>query len=328
MQVLVPSDSPTVYADMNVFRYLSYGELTIDKPERFQWVYSHVHLDEIRRTGNTDAFDGMKQLRAVEIDDVLDYRFKSIGNIVLREYVDPALRYQQHIDAISGYEDTGELIIELLLRFYGADNFKELSLTPDMLRMEVDRLTAEANPVQRNVLLKQVDRVSSDMKLMIEEQLQERLPLEQSRSEFGLSSSDRETASKSRSPIDALWEIVKDKAGGIRQAQFFGFEAIPGTENLPRTQDGSIAGAYTVLNLLGLRADTKLAKRDKIKNTISDSNHVGMASYCSALLSADKRLCDKANAIYVHVNSHCSALHFDYDSSGMNLHLEISTSSP
>ncbi|MGM0525504.1 MAG: hypothetical protein ACQEQ8_04850 [Pseudomonadota bacterium] len=62
---------PTIYADMNVFRYVACGDVSIVDPERFIWVYSHVHLDEIYRNGNTDALNGMRELKAVEVCDVL-----------------------------------------------------------------------------------------------------------------------------------------------------------------------------------------------------------------------------------------------------------------
>ncbi len=66
---------PTIYADMNVFRYVAYGDISITDPDRFIWVYSHVHLDEINRNGNTDALEGTKAI-AVEINDMLNENFR------------------------------------------------------------------------------------------------------------------------------------------------------------------------------------------------------------------------------------------------------------
>ena len=53
--------------------------------------------------------------------------------------------------------------------------------------------------------------------------------------------------------------------GGIKKNQFFGFEPIPGIQGVQHTQHGGIAGAHTVLNMLGLSPDKGLSKRDKIK---------------------------------------------------------------
>jgi hypothetical protein len=47
----------------------------------------------------------------------------------------------------------------------------------------------------------------------------------------------------------------------------------------------------------GLYPDHGLTKDKKMKNTLSDGEHVGMASYCNALLSADEKLCRKARSL-------------------------------
>lgn len=312
MKTLVISDLPTIYADMNVYRYVAYGDISIEKPERFKWTYSHVHLDEIVRNGNTDTLEGMKILNAVEIDDVLNEKFESVENIILRDYIDPGERYELHLEAIAGFEDQSDFIVEHLLRFFGADNFEELSLTPENLRNEIDRLTSEVDDEMRAELLERAEKVSIEMKESINTHLKERLPIDKTRLVMGLTSGARKKAEISDSPIDELWKIIGSSIGGIQKNQFFGFEPIPGIQGVQHTQHSAFAGAHTVLNMLGLNPDRGLAKREKIRNIMSDGQHVGMASYCNGLLSADKRFCDKANAIYVHVGSNTNALWFQY----------------
>lgn len=185
------SDIPTIYADMNVFRYIACGDISIYEPARFKWVYSHVHLDEIHRNGNTDALEGMKILGAVEIDDVLDEKFQSIGNIVLRNYVDPYLRYDQHLDAIKGYENANDHIEEHLIRIFGADNFNELSMTPDQMREEIDRLTTDIGPNTRAALLDKAENVSNEMRESINTHLKDRMPIDKTRAAMGITSEMR-----------------------------------------------------------------------------------------------------------------------------------------
>jgi hypothetical protein len=112
MNKLVRSNLPTIYADLNIFRYIAYGEISIKEPERFNWIYSHVHLDEMKRTGNTDALKGMSILNAVEIDDVLNKKFESEGNIVLNAFIDPELRYKEHLQNTAGYEGSEDIFVE------------------------------------------------------------------------------------------------------------------------------------------------------------------------------------------------------------------------
>jgi hypothetical protein len=312
MKTIVLSDLPTIYADMNVYRYVAYGDISIENPERFKWVYSHVHLDEMVRNGNTDALEGMRILKAIEINDVLNERFESVGNIKLMDYADPNERYEQHLEAIAGLEDQSDLMVEHLLRFFGADNFEELSLTPENLCKEIDRLTSKAGDKVRAELLGRANEVSAEMKISIDTHLKERRPIDKTRLDIGLTSSVRKKAENSESPIDELWKIIGPSAGGITKNQFFGLEPIPGIQGVQHTQHGAFAGAHTVLNMLGISPDQGLAKREKIKSIMSDGQHVGMASYCNALLSADKRFCDKANAIYKHVGLSTNALWFQY----------------
>lgn len=312
MNINIKNKQTTLYADMNVFRYVAYGDVQILAPDEILWVYSYVHLNEIVRNGNKDALEGIKLLKAVEIADVLNHSFESVGNVVLRNYVDPYERYEEHLEAISGLGDHEDLMIEYLLRFFGADNFTELSLTLKKLRKEVNRLTSNLEGETRVDLLNRAEKVSKEMKESIDTHLKERRPIDKTRSEMGLTSEIRKKTENSESPIDELWKILEPSVRGLTKNQFFGFEPVPGVEGVQHTQHGAITGSHVVLNMLGFSPDTGLAKRKKIKNIISDGQHVGMASYCNGLISADKRLCNKANAVYKYLGSYTKALWFEY----------------
>lgn len=322
MRKQVDAERPTIYADMNVFRYMALGELSVDNANEFLWVYSSVHLDEIARGQNFDAIDGMRALCAVELSDVLNERFESVGNIVLRPYIDPHERFQAHMNAIAGYEHSGDSMVEHLLRAFGADNFPELAMTPKELRSEVERLTSELDPAIREDFLRHANDVSSTMENVINTHLKDRRPIDETRRAMGLTSAARDAAQRSSSPIDAVWKIIEPSLGGsVTKNQFFGFEPLPVMNGVPNTQHGALAGVHTVLNLLGISPDGGLAKRRKIKNILSDGQHVGYASYCSALLSADTQFCNKARAIYQHAGCRTNILWFPYRSEGCSLRL-------
>lgn len=322
MNSYLVSDQPTIYADMNVYRYLACGDISIVEPERFIWVYSNIHLDEIHRNGNTDALEGMKLLRAVEICDVLNEEFKSVGNIVLRAYVDPYKRYEQHLDAIAGYEGVADHMVEHLIRVFGADNFKELSETPNQIREEIERITSVLDDGRRQQIAEKASTVSSDMKASIEEHLKSHMPIDKTRKSFGITSEARKNIEKSGSAIDEVWSLISPSIPNITKNQFFGFEPLLGIEGVQHTQHGSISGAHIVLNMIGISPDRGLAKREKIKNIMSDGQHIGMASYCNALVSADKGVINKAMCIYSYLKNITSALHFEYKK-GYELNLGI-----
>jgi hypothetical protein len=319
------TDVPTIYADMNVYRYIACGDISIYKPTRFKWVYSHVHLEEVHRNGNTDALEGMKILSAVEIDDVLNEKFQSVGNVTLKKYLDPYLRYEQHLEAIKGYENANNHMVEHLIRIFGADNFCELSKTPDQMREEIERLTAEIDPKARTELLDKAEVVSDEMKDSINTHHKDKMPIDKTRLAMGITSEIRKDIERSDSPIDAIWNLISPSLDGITKDQFFGFEQIPGIEGVQHTQHGAISGSQIVLNMLGISPDQGLAKREKIKNIMSDGQHVGMASYCNALLSADRRFCNKARAVYEYLGNVTSALHFEFKK-GMALNFGVQRS--
>jgi hypothetical protein len=313
MKSYLATNLPTIYADMNVFRYVAYGDISIIDPERFNWVYSHVHLDEMNRNGNTDALKGIKVLHAVEICDVLDENFQSVGNVILREYIDPFVRYEQHLEAISDFEDVNEHMVENLIRLFGADNFKELSKTPEQMRAEIDRLTSIISDERRKTILNKATDVSKEMKDVINAHLKDRMPIDKTRNAIGISSENRKKLEKSHSPIDDIWDIISPSIPNISKDQFFGFEPIPGIEGVQHTQHGAISGAHIVLNMLGISPDKGLSKREKIKNIMSDGQHTGMASYCNALISADRAFSNKARCIYQYLGNVTNALFFQFE---------------
>jgi hypothetical protein len=325
MNSYLVTDLPTIYADMNVFRYLACGDISIDEPNRFHWVYSHVHLDEIHRNGNADALEGMKMLGAVEIDDILDEKYQSVGNIALRNYLDPHIRYEQHLEAISGSENSSDYFVEHLIRTFGADNFDELSKTPDQMREEIERLTTEIDSITRTEMLEKVELVSDVMRNTINTHLKDRMPIDKTRRAMGITSEMRKDIERSESPIDSIWNLISSSMNGFTKDQFFGFEPIPGIEAVQRTQHGAISGSQIVLNMLGISPDQGLAKRKKIKNIMSDGQHVGMASYCNALLSADRTFCNKARVVYRYLGNITNTLHFEFKT-GMEIKLDVKKS--
>jgi nitrogen regulatory protein PII-like uncharacterized protein len=303
---------PTIYADMNVYRYVACGDMSINDPDRFIWVYSHVHLDEIQRNGNKDALEGMKLLRAVELCDVLNEKFQSVGELTLRDYIDPYESFAHYLNITSDYKNIGDYMVEHLIRSFGADNFKELSKAPYQLREEIERLTSDFNNKAREEILKKVSVVSEEMSESIEKHFKIRMPIDKTRNAFGVTSQDRKKIEKSHSPIDDVWDLISPTIPNITKNQFFGFEPIPGIKGVQHTQNGAISGAYIILNMLGINPDEGLAKREKIKNIISDSQHAGMASYCNVLVSADRAFTNKARCIYTYLGIITNILYFDY----------------
>jgi len=318
------AEKPIIYADMNIYRYLACGDISIVEPDRFIWAYSIVHLNEVHRNGNTDALEGMKLLQAVEIRDVLNEDFQSVGNITLFSYVDPYLRYQCHLQAIAGYEDLNDHVVEHLIRFFGADNFEELSETPRHMQYDIQHMTHNIDDERRQSIAARASSVAEEMRAVIDKHLKERIPIEKTRTALGVTSEIRKTLEASDLVIDDVWELLSPQilVSGRTKDQFFGFSPTPEMEGIQHTQYGAISSAHIVLNMLGISPDKGLAKRDKIKSILSDGQHTGMASYCNAFISADRAVINKARGIYTYLKNVTNALHFNYEK-GYELKLGI-----
>jgi hypothetical protein len=190
---------------------------------------------------------------------------------------------------------------------------------------EIDRLTAGLDVRARDELLENAEAVSNEMKDFINTHLKDQMPIDKTRQEMGITSEKRKDVEMSESPIDSIWNLISPSMNGVTKDQFFGFEPISGIAGVQHTQHSAISGSQIVLNTLGVSPDQGLAKRQKIKNILSDGQHVGMASYCNALLSADRRFCNKARTVYKYLGNITNALHFEFRK-GMEIKLSVDKS--
>jgi hypothetical protein len=104
--------------------------------------------------------------------------------------------------------------------------------------------------------------------------------------------------------IEQIWEIILPnlQTTEISCDQFFGFDPIDkqGYETWP-TYLG-IIGCCATMDILGFQSEKKCRNIEKIHNIRSDSVHIAMGAYCSAIMSEDKRLVKRAKAIYEYKN--------------------------
>jgi hypothetical protein len=82
--------------------------------------------------------------------------------------------------------------------------------------------------------------------------------------------------------------------------QFFGFSPIIDQGFPPSSTFYKIIGGHLILSWLGYAAEKKA--RDHITNILSDGSHIAYAAFCDGFISADRRLCKKAQAIYSYLD--------------------------
>lgn len=291
------------------------GELEITTIGAIQFTYSHVHFDEILRSGNADILRGIEVLHAVPVvsNENKEYDIDSIG--VCFEYEDPYEKFEKykkeklHLD-----EAALNNMQEMLLRFLGADNYEELKNVPSSILDSVNDV-ADTDYIGSKELVEKAHKTAKDLESLLENDLSEQMPLSNTRKAFGFPKGAT-IHSNEMNPIDAIWEHMKGNVGSCTKDQFFGFESIPGVE-IEQSQLGTIAGCHMVLNMVGFHPDKGLPKREKIRNIMSDGQHLGHASLCGAFLTSDYRLYKKAEAIFKYRNFVTEAIHVPYKPENM-----------
>jgi predicted ribosome quality control (RQC) complex YloA/Tae2 family protein len=102
--------------------------------------------------------------------------------------------------------------------------------------------------------------------------------------------------------IDQIWDKFGNIGTLLQKDVMFGKKPINECnpcESYPKYLQ--IVSCYMALNYLGYWPD-QLSKVRRIPGITSDASHVGYASFCSAILSEDRRLCKKAEAVYQYLN--------------------------
>lgn len=309
-----------IYADSNIYRYMATGELEIITVGSIQFAYSSVHFDEMLRSGNTDMLRGMEALRAVPVvsNEKGEYDFDSIG--VCFEYEDPYEKFEKYKSDNEHLNDGAEdNICEMLLRFLGADNYEELKNVPVSI-VDIALDATDNEYVDSTELLEKAQNTASELEGVIENNLSKQMPLSETRKAFGFPKGATTSHGNEMNPIDGIWEHMKDKVGSVTKDQFFGFEPVPGVEIEP-SRLGNVAGCHLILNMVGFHPDKGLSKREKIKNIMSDGQHLGHASLCGAFLTSDHRLYKKAEAIFKYRNFTTQAMHIPYNAEKMSVTL-------
>jgi hypothetical protein len=107
---------------------------------------------------------------------------------------------------------------------------------------------------------------------------------------------------KGENQLLQIWEIIKPVCGTLTSDQFFGFDPVHkfGYESVPAYL--GIASCCAVLDILGFKAEKKVRRLEKLPNVRSDAAHIGMGAYCTAIVSTDRRLAERAKAIYQYKN--------------------------
>lgn len=290
------------YLDQNIVGYLRDGKMGSASVTGVDWVYSDVHFSEIARGNDATSFlQVLRELKARQIRIVLDDQYRATDKACVNEHSCPFERYERYLEAVSEVQFDDSLFTDFIGRLFGADNFENVRALPAKLRNQVETLLnpigAEAAIDLRTASL----RAASKLEELIESELKEPRSLEQLRKPLG-ADNGRIGNINSHNPILQIWELIRERCPGMSVGQFFGSPTFDG-----------IVGCHTALNFIGYRTDKGIADPKNIPNILSDGRHIAYAAFCEALISADRRVCEKAKAIYRYLNVSTEVMRLEFE---------------
>lgn len=287
------------YLDQNIVGYLYEGSLSLENPVEVQWVYSNEHFTEIARGGKIALLNVFKDLKARQIELVLDENFRITGDAHLHPYSDPIERYERHLEAINEVAFNQTPSLDLAARFLGADNLNAAQSVPNRMDEQLRVILEGLGPLGEP-LVERWEAAKNGLTEMIEKHLKSVQPLESTRQLFGTGKGRGSNLRPLEDPILALWELLSPNLPDMSIDQFFGFDPPDKQGYIEWPLFLGIIGCHSVLNVLGYHPDKGLSKSTVLPSILSDGSHIAHGAFCNVLVSGDRRLCAKARAIYKH----------------------------
>lgn len=296
---------PLVYVDQNVLVPLSERAPRLASGPNVQWVYSKEHFAEIRRSSDPDQYlTALDMLGAKLIDlELIDWKITGSAKLIDGSAFE---HYSNYCEALTDVDVNENLFDPFQAWVNGGGDEQLLRDLPGHIAEQILALT-ESLPVEQRSALR--DTASGvDLTPMIGEMVARGNDIKQTREALG-DGKGRIGQVTGDNQLIQIWALIAPACGGITRDQFFEFDPIDkqGYETWP-TYLG-IVGCCAVLDIVGFQAEKKCRRLAKLPNVRSDSGHIAMGAFCSAILSADKRLTKRAKAIYEYKGIGTASLH-------------------
>lgn len=283
-----------MYLDQNVLGLQLSGELRLSKRNDMLWVYSNEHFAEIQRSASPEQY--LSQLRRIDAKllelELSDGR-KILDTARVVETGDPEQHYLRYLEARADVPFDDTLFDAFQAWVNGGGDEGLFKAFPEKIAEQISRLIED---IPYSTLHEEAAALHG-MSDVIGQMVGWGNNIQKTRKALGVGKGVAGAISGDNA-LREIWNIIGAACNGITCDQFFGFDPPDkqGYETWP--QFLGIVGCCAVLDIVGFQAEKKCRKIEKIPNVRSDSAHIAMGAFCSALLSEDKRLARRANAIY------------------------------
>ena len=307
-----------IYLDQNVLGDLYDKEYHLVKNGGNEWVYSPEHLNEIHRGGRTEILDVLRGLNARLIFCPTSDAGLINDNLKVSVYEEPHTVYTRYLEHRNSSLIDTSIFNPILAAFFGNQEDDTLSsYADDLSRLATDLI--HRYPQLKSLSSIDYEKGLYDAGTKTQAGLSNVISLDQRRKIFHLDKGRGSSYIRSENPILDLWKHMNEAVEPtISIDQFFGFDPIDknlfGYDEWPLFL--GVCTCYFALNMIGYRPDEGLPKVSRVPANSSDAMHVAYGAFCSGFITRDKKMCDKAKAIYTYKNIKCEAVHVnDYLSS-------------
>lgn len=285
---------PLIYIDQNMIGFQLDGVVDLSRLKDVYWVYSKEHFAEIGRSESPEKYLGALGSIDAKLLDIKTEDFKLTGEASLVHVGTPEEHYASYLEAVGDVPFDDGIFDPLQAWGNGGGNAEILRALPEKYSAQLKALN-DLIPME----LQRSPEVSPnfDFSEMIEQMISGGNDIERTRTILG-GGKGRFGSIEGDNQLLQIWEIIGPMCSPVTSEQFFGFEPFHsfGYEKAPLYL--GIASCCAVLDVLGFYAEKKARRPERLANVRSDASHIGMAAYCSALLTADRRLAKRAKAIY------------------------------
>lgn len=298
---------PLVYIDQNVLEPLVNRVPSLSDELKVQWVYSKEHFTEIRRSSNPSPYlTALDTLDAKLIElELVDWKITDSAKLI--DGPTAFEHYSKYCDALTDVDVNDQLFDPFQAWVNGGGSEQLLRELPEHVAEQILSLT-EGLPVEQRSTLRAA-AAEIDLAPIIGKMIARGNNINKTREDFG-NGKGQIGQITGNNQLMKIWALIRPTCNGITPDQFFGFD--------PSNKQGyeawpiylGIIGCCAVLDIVGFQAEKKCRKLEKLQNVRSDSGHIAMGAFCSAILSADKRLIKRAEAIYEYQKIGTASLHF------------------
>lgn len=284
-----------IYLDQNVVGLHSDGRIDLRKNDGdLQWVYSKQHFSEFRRSKRCEEFlNTLEEIEARLIELQLNEKFQIQDSCIIHASGLPRQHFEKFKEAICEVNFDPAVMSAPIAWLNGNRDL-------DALKNHVNQLSSMTEDMLKEFDLKIEDIPGGEgFRELLEESVKKLSEvggsIESIRSKFGARQGFSDYSEK-ENPLREIWQVIESVLGGMSSDQFFGFRAWDGSKSTSKYE--AVIACCSVLDVIGFHAEKKSRKISKVPNVQSDAAHIAFGIFCFGLVSADQRLCRRAEAIY------------------------------